>query len=383
MSSSISVVIPLYNHEAYIEAALESVFRQSLAPAEIIVVDDGSTDASASRVRALLATHPEIIFWSQPNQGAHHALNAGIHRATGQYVSILNSDDAYRQNRFEECLKILESRPDVSALATGVVFIDENGFEIPNQWYTDARAFYERVQDLSLALIHGNFFVTTSNLIVRKSVLEEIGYFAPLRYTHDLDFFLRLLASNKRIYFLDAPLLQYRMHRRNTIQEDRTKVHIERAAVTASYVHRAWCNRVRDAEDWPRYFRTLIDIAEQQGFAASLFHFFQELAGAEGLTNSSPGAEQLLRAHLHQLQPKGGTAADESTRMGHNAPLREQTALRDALIADQKSRIAQLEEGNRWLAGQNEQLEKELQAIKASRLWRILQSARRRIAGQR
>src|ERR1035437_4324608 len=197
----ISVVIPLYNHAEYIEEAVRSVLGQTVNPAEIIVVDDGSTDASAARMRALCEKYPQIIFWSQPNQGAHYTLNAGIHRATGKFVSILNSDDAYCRTWFAECLKILQRHPDVSAVATGLTFIDENSVEISNQWYEDARSFYDRTQDLSLALINGNFFVTTSNLFARRAVFDEIGHFAPLRYTHDLDFFLRLLACNKGVYF--------------------------------------------------------------------------------------------------------------------------------------------------------------------------------------
>jgi len=406
---SISVVVPLYNHERYIEAALDSVLSQSVPPADIIVVDDGSTDASAARVKALCEKHPQIIFWSQPNQGAHYTLNAGVHRATGEFVSILNSDDIYCPARFEECLKVFQQHPEVAAVATGVTFIDDNSTEISNQWYEDAKSFYDRTQDLSLALINSNFFVTTSNLFVRKSMFEEIGYFAPLRYTHDLDFFLRLLAWNKRVYYLDQPLLSYRLHRTNTIQEDDIKVQVERAAVVAFHLYSAWSNRVRDPKDWHGYIEKLTELTDRQALGALLFYFFDHLdrIPPAGMPHGLGARDNRFRRYLNEAigQPAvtGLPAEDLQSHLEQNERLVKELALRDAVISDQKGRIGKLEEGRLWLAGQNERLqselgtrdaviadqkawigklEKEIEEIRRSRLWRI-GNALRSIFGSR
>ena len=234
----ISVVIPLYNHEKYIEDTLDSVFEQKVKPAEIIIVDDGSTDTSAAIVRRLCATHPEIAFWSHPNQGAHAAINAGIFHASGEFVAILNSDDTYSPQRLMHCLAIFERDPTVSAVATAVTFIDDRGSHTRNLWYEQARSFYDEIQNLPLALINANFFMTTSNLVVRRSVCEELGGFCALRYTHDLDFFLRLFLHQKRIYFLDMPLLNYRVHNANTIRENRLKLKLEWAYIAIFFLFR-------------------------------------------------------------------------------------------------------------------------------------------------
>lgn len=236
----VSVVIPLYNHEKYIEAAIQSVLSQTVPVAEIIVIDDGSKDSSAAKVRELCRKHPHIIFWSWPNQGAHHTLNAGILRATGDFVAILNSDDMYDPQRLSACLAVVQADPTVDVVTSGASFVDGQGNAASNPWYDEALAFYRRERDLPLALFHANFLVTTSNLFVRRAVFESIGTFAPLRYTHDLEFVLRLVLGKKHIHFLDNKLLSYRMHGNNTISESKVSEDVERAAVFAFFLYCQW-----------------------------------------------------------------------------------------------------------------------------------------------
>lgn len=233
----VSVVIPLYNHEAYIGPAIASVLSQSKRPAEIIVVDDGSSDGSVERMREICAAHPEIIFWSWPNQGAHHALNAAILRATGEFIAILNSDDCFHPHRLARCLAVVRAEPDVDLVATGVRVIDAQGAPVHNAWYEDAIAFFRDNGSLSLALFHGNLLVSTSNFFIRRSTFDRLGYFSPLRYAHDLEFVLRLVASGRRVRFIDAPLLDYRLHGRNTIAEATWRTDAERAAIFAFFLN--------------------------------------------------------------------------------------------------------------------------------------------------
>ena len=236
----VSVVIPLYNHEKYIEAAIQSVLLQTVKPAEIIVIDDGSTDGSAEVVRHLCKDHPEIIFWSWANQGAHHTLNAGILRATGDFVAFLNSDDCFAPDRLAACLALVQSEPLIDVVATRASFLDDEGKAVANPWYEDALAFYRQEADVAFALFRANFLVTTSNLFVRRSVFESVGTFAPLRYTHDLEFILRLVLGKRKIAFLDQALVSYRLHEKNTISENKAREDIERSAVFAYYLYRQW-----------------------------------------------------------------------------------------------------------------------------------------------
>lgn len=259
----VSVVIPLYNHAKYIEAAIGSVLAQTVRPAEIIVIDDGSTDGSAEVVHRLCKEHPEIIFWSWSNQGAHHTLNAGILRATGDFVAFLNSDDCFEPNRLATCLALVRSDASVDVVATGASFVDDQGKAVLNPWYDDALAFYRQEKDVAFALFRANFLVTTSNLFVRRSVFETVGTFAPLRYAHDLEFILRLILGKKHIYFLDQPLVTYRLHEKNTISENKAREDIERAAVFAFFLYRQWRSEAGQ-RPWRHSLERYVEVLGQQ-----------------------------------------------------------------------------------------------------------------------
>ena len=307
----VSVVIPLYNHERYIETAIESVFAQTVRPTEIIIIDDGSTDGSVERVSQLCKDRPDVIFWSWPNQGAHHTLNAAIHRATGNFVAILNSDDRYDPERLAACLAVVQSHPTVDVVATEISFIDENGRAVASRWYEDALAFYKKSGDLSLALFHANFLMTTSNLFIRRAAFESVGYFSPLRYTHDLEFFLRLILAKKTIHFLERPLLAYRFHSGNTIAESRAGTDVERAAVLAFFLYRRGLAEgtmeERDSR-LQRYVRVLV----HQGVAEMVEYFLALLEGKprkKGLAAQDSAAGE-LRGVLSRLGI--GSAGPES-----------------------------------------------------------------------
>jgi glycosyltransferase involved in cell wall biosynthesis len=230
-----SVVIPLYNHAQYIEACISSVLTQTIPAAEIIVIDDGSYDNSHEVVQGLAASYPQIIYWRQKNRGAHFTINAGLHRATSEFVAILNSDDLFESTRMESCLDLLNSRQNVDAVATELSFINELGRSIRNPWYDHAISGWKKTKNMIISLLNANFLMTTSNLDARHSLFERVGYFSPLRYAHDLEFFVRALRTGAKIEFLSQKLLKYRMHSTNTINENHNKVRVEWAAIIASY----------------------------------------------------------------------------------------------------------------------------------------------------
>jgi len=264
LKPTVSVVIPLYNHEKYIEAALQSVWNQTVRPIEIIIIDDGSIDGSANKVRELCKDHPEVIFWSWPNQGAHYALNAGVLRATGDFVAILNSDDCYQADRIESCLAAVQADSTTDVVFTVTSFIDDQDRSITNPWYDHALAFYQRESDFVLALMNANFLVTTSNLFVKRSLFKSLGLFSALRYTHDLEFLLRLVLEKKKIFFLERSLMSYRLHAKNTISEDKSQEDLERAAAFAYFLYRQWRNE-QAQDDLSGTLNRYVDILGQQG----------------------------------------------------------------------------------------------------------------------
>ena len=220
----ISVVIPAYNHERFIGAAIDSVLQQSVSDLELIIVDDGSTDRTADVIKSCRDSRLSYIW--QENQDAFNTINKGMSMANGTYIAILNSDDIYTKDRLEKCLAQLEQHGG-SCVISDVTPISDDGVEFTdpdfgwNQWHRRNRDFYFDQQDLYTSFLQGNLMVTTSNLFMHRELVEKVGDFCDLRYLHDYDYIFRLmLADPDGVHYLsDQKLLYYRIHDGNTLSQ--------------------------------------------------------------------------------------------------------------------------------------------------------------------
>lgn len=229
----VSVIMPSYNHAAFISAAVNSVIAQSISNWELIIVDDGSTDESLSILSKF--ADPRIKLITQPNQGAHAAFNRGLAQASGQYLALLNSDDCYHPQRLEKLIQVLEADPGIGLAASYIEVIDEEGKTLGiKHGYHDLEPWllakpeksFRAGEDLHAALLTENYLATTSNYVFARRWYEQIGGFRNLRYVHDWDFALRM-AQFARLELITEPLLQYRVHHRNTIRENRAAMIFE------------------------------------------------------------------------------------------------------------------------------------------------------------
>jgi len=222
----IAVVIPLYNHAAYIGDAIRSVLGQTRAVDKIVIVDDGSTDDSVEIVRAF--AEPRIELYTQPNAGAHAALNRGIENAVGcDYIAILNSDDVFAPERISKCAAFLDETPAVDVVATRLRLIDSTGREIAfsdprAKWFAAAWSVRGSQLDLVEQLGVANFISSTSNLTGRRAYFLDHP-FRHYRYAHDY-FFVLNCALHNRLAVLDEELFSYRVHSKNTISVEPQKL---------------------------------------------------------------------------------------------------------------------------------------------------------------
>lgn len=220
----VSVIIPAYNHEKFVGKAVESVLGQTWDNLELIVIDDGSTDRTGEVVQGY--NDPRLKYFYQENQDAYNSLNRGLGMASGEFISILNSDDIYSKNRLKLLLKT-QRKTKAACIFTDVQPITETGDSINdihhwwNIWHQKNRNYYFQCGDLYIAFLKGNFMVTTSNLFIRKDAVTEVGKFRPLRYLHDYDYIFRLMLSfpDKVVYLHDKKELYYRLHGDNTLSE--------------------------------------------------------------------------------------------------------------------------------------------------------------------
>lgn len=172
----ISVIIPLYNKERQIRATLESVLRQSYTDYEIVVVDDGSTDGSATAVESVQDTRLRLI--RQENGGVSAARNRGICESRGEYVAFLDADDLWEPDFLKTLQHLAELYPDSSVYACNYDFVTPNGTLHPTI-----------IRRLPFTGEHGilsNYFevascshppLWTSALMVKKEAMQAIGGF--------------------------------------------------------------------------------------------------------------------------------------------------------------------------------------------------------------
>lgn len=194
----ISIVVPAYNAEPFIAETLASVINQSYRNLEIVVVDDGSTDATAAIVRRLAEQDPRITLLSVANGGVARARNIGIARATGDYVAFVDADDLWHPDKLRLQFDRLQAcGPDFAGCYALYRSIDTNSRIISNGPTLIAEGFiYAR----HLAV---HFVGNGSSLLVRRSAALAIGGYDPsyadqgIGGCEDLDFELRLAARYK------------------------------------------------------------------------------------------------------------------------------------------------------------------------------------------
>ncbi len=239
MPPLISVIIPLYNHEKFIYEAAVSVLEQTYDNLELIIIDDGSRDNSVATVSTI--SDNRLKLYTQKNIGAHATINRGIASAKGDYIAILNSDDIYYPTRLQTFVDAIEKDKTIDALFSQVEAIHEDNkhyFFFSNTPKHNIPLKRDHPDQIFAADLLGiNIITTTSNLFCKKEVFDEIGLFKNYRYSHDLDFSLRLF-HQKHVRFINEPLLCYRVHAANTLKEDSAMVHFETAIVLADFLQK-------------------------------------------------------------------------------------------------------------------------------------------------
>ncbi|MGZ5476756.1 MAG: glycosyltransferase family 2 protein [Thermoanaerobaculia bacterium] len=202
---TISVIIPTYNYASYVREAIDSAMEQSYPALEIIVVDDGSTDATA---QVLSGYGDRIRVLRQKNQGVAAARNAGIAAARGDYLAFLDSDDIWKPRKLELQIARFDADPDLGLVRCGAETFGGTG-QRPQVW----RKGKEGWVATGILRLDPEFTVAAgSGLLLPKRVAEEVGGFDHrLRVSEDWDLCYRI-ATRYRLGYVAEVLLQYRLH---------------------------------------------------------------------------------------------------------------------------------------------------------------------------
>ncbi len=215
----VSVVLPAYNAETHLKGALDSVFAQTYQSIEVIVVDDGSTDATAEIAKGF----PDVHYVRQVNRGPSAARNSGIEVARGECVAFLDADDLWEAEKLNEQITILDADPDAGLSFSDMRLFSQPGPHQPSMFakygYTDEFFGDNRlVLDPVRKLVRANF-IPTSSVVARKDAILSAGGFDEQFYkAEDWDLWLRV-ALHFPIVYSPKVLLRKRVHEVNVSRD--------------------------------------------------------------------------------------------------------------------------------------------------------------------
>ena len=204
---AISVVMPLYNTERHLRAALDSVLAQTFTDFEVIAVDDGSKDGTLAILREYEARDSRLRMISRPNTGIVGALNDGLAMARAEFIARMDGDDLCLPNRFAKQVDYLRQHPECVLVGSQVMLIDPEGDAICPHRQT--RFTHEEIDHDHL---NRGWPVIHPAVMMRRNAVQTIGgYREQYKWLEDLDLFLRLAEIGKLANLPDT-LLKYRLH---------------------------------------------------------------------------------------------------------------------------------------------------------------------------
>lgn len=219
-SKRVSIVIPCYNCKPYIVECISSVFAQTLAPHQVIAVDDGSTDGTWEILHQLKAdSFPLLQILShlqRGNKGPSVTRQLGVRAATGDFVAFLDGDDIYYSDKLNAQVKAFHANPEVMLCHTAILVIGERSRAESFEGYFrhNPKSAYVLSRQKEYLL---NNYINTSSVMVRASAIRNVDFAVPYR-PHQYEDWLCwcLLSDSGKFLYLDHALTGYRVHPSST-----------------------------------------------------------------------------------------------------------------------------------------------------------------------
>jgi glycosyltransferase involved in cell wall biosynthesis len=189
----ISIILAVYNRQAYLQRAIDSIINQSYKEWELIAIDDGSEDASASLLESYTIQSPRIKTIYQSHQSLSAARNNGIKHSKGDFITFLDSDDEYKEDHLKLRIDFLNQNSGIDFLHGGVQIIGDEF--VPDK--------YDRTK-----LIHLSACTIGATFFGRKKVFTELGGFKKIPYSEDSEFLDRVV-KYYQVKKVDSPTYIY------------------------------------------------------------------------------------------------------------------------------------------------------------------------------
>lgn len=199
----ISIILPVFNAETTIAETIHSVLAQTLIDFELLIINDGSTDATLDIISTI--DDPRINIFTFPNSGVVKSRNRGLEKASGELISFIDADDLWTPNKLERQWHALQANSNASVAYSWTNYINASGKFVREGWHSQADG------DVYAELAKNCFIENGSNILFRRLILSEIdGFDDSLLMCEDWDFYLRL-AEKFQFVCVPEPQILYRI----------------------------------------------------------------------------------------------------------------------------------------------------------------------------
>ena len=210
MTPYVSVILPVYNQEKYLEETIDSILSQTYRNFELIIVDDGSSDNSAAIIRMFQAKDSRVLAYFESNSGKSVSTNSLVSKAKGELCAFLDADDVMLAERLSRQVDFHQSNLHIDASSCHCYYINENGNMFGIQRYSVG----SQVAEYNTAFKNEEFIICSyTGLMVKRKVFLDIGglqkKFEPCE---DFEFFNRLTDSGYTLSVIPEVLMKYRIH---------------------------------------------------------------------------------------------------------------------------------------------------------------------------
>lgn len=212
----VTVVVPAYNHEDYIEECIDSILGQDYGAIELFVINDGSTDSTHKKMLALCEKYEgKIKYINKENEGLITSLNIALNEGTGKYFCELASDDSWVEGSLRRRVEFLESNKELDAVFGDIYYVID-GVKTSERLVTHMKygGYDSNKHNVRHLLESKRMIVFPTGLFKRYALIELGGFDKDFRNFEDIAMRYKLV-TNAKVGFIDEPLLWYRKHSSN------------------------------------------------------------------------------------------------------------------------------------------------------------------------
>lgn len=241
----VTVVVPAYNHEDYIEECVDSILSQDYTNIELFVINDGSTDATHEKILNICDKYPDSInYINKQNEGLITSLNIALNEGAGKYFCELASDDSWVEGSLKKRVEFLENNKDYDAVFGDIYYV-EDGVKTDKRLVKHVKygGYDSKKHTVKNLLEIKRMIVFPTGLFKRETLLGLGGFDIDFKYFEDVSMRYNLVL-NAKVGYIDEPLLWYRKHSSNVSSSNEHFIKMkEESMLTLEKLHKSTDDR--------------------------------------------------------------------------------------------------------------------------------------------